>query len=169
MDCFLFHFVLKRRSKGSPCCLAHCCGIFVGRGLYTTCTINITAVAYARHLTASGQRPITASTGIIIAHLGVVTQIFKLLLLICIPLDVDAININAPHLICTASAIPTLISPHSHLPTHRLRTDANNQTAVPYKQRWQSPRCLHIPTARLFIVIINRRRRRQRFITHPGG
>ena len=34
-------------------------------------------------------------------------------LLVFIPLDVDATNVNVPHFICTASKIPTLIPPRS--------------------------------------------------------
>jgi len=37
---------------------------------------------------------------------------FKSPLLVFIPPDVDATNVNAPHFIYTASTIPTLISPH---------------------------------------------------------
>ena len=105
--------------EGVSCCVPCCCGIFVGRRLHTASTVDITVVAHARHVTASRQRPITASTWVhIIQPFDIISKNLKLSLSIYIPLDVDANNINAPHFIRTASSILALISPHSPPPTY---------------------------------------------------
>ena len=44
-------------------------------------------------------------------HLDIGSKIFQLLLLVFIPLDVDAPNVKAPYFICTAFTIPTHFSP----------------------------------------------------------